>query len=280
MKRTIGKLRLRRDRYRSAPPLPRLWSFALVTINLILIAFLILDTPVGSYAPHTPYILRRIGRIVTEFGNSGWVLLASALLFFEAWAVTRLAPTCKARVQAMYVTHIAAFMLISVSLSGLAANVLKRAIGRARPGMFAEWGAFGFQPFAHNSRFESFPSGHATTVGAILMVLALLAPRYRVLFVISALWLGLSRVLVAMHYPSDVVAGLTFGAWCSLLVAIMFARHGLLFRQATDGWPVLRRPIPFGLRPNWTALPLPPRGVPPKPTTPVDVTPPAGLKPL
>jgi membrane-associated phospholipid phosphatase len=264
MKRTINKLKLRRDRYRSAPPLPRLWTFALVTVNLILIAFFLLDAPVGSYAAHTPNILKPVGQAITDFGSSGWILFASALLFFEALAVTRLASTFKARFHAMYVSHLAAFMFISVAASGLAANLLKRAIGRARPGLYEEWGAFSLHPFAHSSRFESFPSGHATTVGAILMVFALLAPRYRVVFMISALWLGLSRVIVAAHYPSDVVAGLSFGGWCSLLVAIAFSRYGLLFRQAQDGWPLLKRPLPLLLRPDWITTPLPPRGMPPK----------------
>lgn len=264
MKRTIDRLKLRRERYRLSPPLPRLWAFAFVTINLILIAFFLLDAPVGSYSVHTPNVLRPLGRLITNFGSSGWILVASAILFFEALAVARLAPGLKARFQAMFVSHIAAYMFISVAGSGLLANLLKRAIGRARPGLYEEWGIFSLHPFAGSARFESFPSGHATTVGAILMVATLLFPRYRLHMLVAALWLGFSRVIVEAHYPSDVIAGLSFGAWFSVLMAVVFSRYGLVFRQAPDGWPALRRPVPLLLRPNWGNTPWPPRGVPPK----------------
>lgn len=264
MKPTIEKLRLRRQRYRSGPPSPRWWPYALVAANLVLIAFFLLDAPVGSYAAHTPYVLRPIGKTITDLGKSGWILFASALLFFEALAVIRLAPNLKARFQAILVSHIALYVFVSVAGSGLIVNLVKRAIGRARPGLYEEWGVFGLNSFAGSARFESFPSGHSTTVGAFLMVMALLAPPYRLLFLIMGLWLGFSRVIVAAHYPSDVIAGLSFGAWFSIMMAIVFARHGLLFRQGPDGWPVLRRPIPLLMRPDWKNTPFPPRGVPPQ----------------
>lgn len=263
MKRIIEKLKHRRYRHPSAPPAPRWLSFALVTINLILIAFFLLDAPVGSYAAHTPNMLLPVGKAITDFGTSGWILFAAAILFFEALAVTRLAQGLKARFQAMLVSHIAIYIFVAVAGSGLLVNLLKRIIGRARPGLYEQWGFHGFNPFS-GSRFESFPSGHATTVGAFLMALALLAPRYRLFFLIMSLWLGFSRVIVGAHYPSDVIAGLSFGAWFSVIMAIAFSRYGLLFRQEPDGWPVLRRSIPLLIRPDRKNRPFPLRGMPPK----------------
>ena len=263
MKRTIEKLKLRRGRTHEAPHSPRWWPYAFITVNLILIAFFLLDEPVGSYAAHTPNLLKPLGETITDLGKSGWILFGSAVLFCEALAVIKLAPTLKARFQAMLVSHMASFVFLAVAGSGLAANLLKRIIGRARPGLFEQWTSHGFHPFS-GSRFESFPSGHSTTVGALLMAMALLAPRFRLMFLVMALWLGFSRVIVAAHYPSDVIAGLTFGAWFTVLTAIVFARYGLLFRQESDGWPVLRRPIPLVGRPDWSLSSFPPRGVPPK----------------
>ena len=157
----------------------------------------------------------------------------------------------------------AIYLFICVAGSGLAANLLKRVIGRARPVLYEQWSSYGFNPFS-GSRFESFPSGHATTVGALLMAMAILAPPYRLLFLIMSLWVGFSRVIVAAHYPSDVIAGLSFGAWFSILMASVFSRYGLLFRQEPGGWPVLRRPIPLIMRPDRSNASFPPRGMPPK----------------
>jgi membrane-associated phospholipid phosphatase len=263
MKRTIEKLKHRRYRYRSGSSSPRWWPYALVTINLILIAFFLLDAPVGSYAAHTRNLLKPFGETITDLGKSGWILFGSAVIFFEALAVIRLAPTLKARFQAMLVSHMAIYLFICVAGSGLAANLLKRVIGRARPVLYEQWSSYGFNPFS-GSRFESFPSGHATTVGALLMAMAILAPPYRLLFLIMSLWVGFSRVIVAAHYPSDVIAGLSFGAWFSILMASVFSRYGLLFRQEPGGWPVLRRPIPLIMRPDRSNASFPPRGMPPK----------------
>ncbi len=101
-------------------------------------------------------MLLPIGKAITDFGTSGWILFASALLFFEALAVVRIVPSLRARFQAMLVSHIAAYIFISVAGSGLLANLVKRIIGRARPGLYEQWGFYGFNPFS-GSRFESFP---------------------------------------------------------------------------------------------------------------------------
>lgn len=138
----------------------------------------------------------------------------------------------------------AAYVLLCVALSGITANLLKRLIGRARPKLFDELGPFSFDMLHGSARFESFPSGHATTVGALMMAMLLIAPAYRLFFVSMGLWLGFSRVIVGAHYPSDVIAGLGLGAWFSLAIAIAFSAHGLLFRLRPDGWPVLRHPLP------------------------------------
>jgi undecaprenyl-diphosphatase len=83
-----------------------------------------------------------------------------------------------------------------------------------------------------------------------MMAMTLIAPPYRLVFLSMALWLGFSRVIVGAHYPSDVIAGLALGAWFSLAMAIVFARHRILFQQKVDGLPVLRHPLPVSLRPG------------------------------
>lgn len=238
----IDKIRIwlarRRDLNRH-PPAPHYWQiFAVVAANLVVLSFLIFDNPVGAIR-HRDFFTRSLGEIITDFGSSGWILIASAMLFVSGLASSRLARSLKGRFRALYTAQIGAYFFLAVAFSGLTANILKRIIGRARPGQFDDWGAFGFSAFS-GSKFESFPSGHATTVGTIFMVLILLLPRYRLAFVLLALWMGFSRVMVGAHYPSDVIAGLSYGAWCALLLANVFARYRLVFMPDPKGWPVPR----------------------------------------
>ena len=103
----------------------------------------------------------------------------------------------------------ALFLVMSVELSGLITEAAKAAAKRPRPiGAFVEgWGT-------------SFPSGHA--LGVMVGVLALLTvvlpvarrPLRVWLVVIGAavvLVIGLGRVVLNVHHPSDVLAGWALG---------------------------------------------------------------------
>ena len=88
--------------------------------------------------------------------------------------------------------------------------------------------------------FASFPSGHATIIGAFAMVMTLLLPKFRSAFGVIAVVIGFSRVSVGAHHPSDVFAGLAFGAIGAFLVAKWFAARGVLFLSKEQHWPELR----------------------------------------
>lgn len=73
--------------------------------------------------------------------------------------------------------------------------------------------------------YQSFPSGHAANSMIVYLSLALLAfgdPKHRRWAVAGALLLsfliGLSRPMLGVHWPSDVVAGWAFGLFWTLLV--------------------------------------------------------------
>ncbi len=233
----------RRWRRSDAAMPPLRWQACLfITINAVILSMLLFDAPIGASEPPAP--VKQLGELLTGFGDSAWLILTSILLFFQGRAGYKLLKTARARAQALYVSWIGAYLFTTVVFSGLLANLLKRAIGRARPDHFHDYGMFSFTPFSGHSAFESFPSGHSTTVGAFFAAFALLFPRYRVAFIACAIWLGMTRVMVGAHYPSDVIAGLAFGAWFSLLMAIVFARCGLLFKLAPDGWPLAKRLFP------------------------------------
>ncbi|MBA3345852.1 MAG: phosphatase PAP2 family protein [Gemmatimonadales bacterium] len=115
-------------------------------------------------------------------------------------------------------------VLIGVTLAGgaLLDTVLKQTFGRARPTPF-------FDHYPAPETF-SFPSGHALfSVCFFGGVAALLAARIRRPAFRVAVWLlagavivliGLSRVYLGVHYPSDVIAGYSAGTIWVAAVAL------------------------------------------------------------
>ncbi|MGO4437249.1 lipid A 1-phosphatase LpxE [Rhizobium sp. RAF56] len=235
---------LDKRRRRAVGCAPLRWQVCLfMTGNMVLLSALLLDVPLGAGIGRLDPSIHFFGRMLTDVGQSGWLIAVSAFLLFEGWARARLTQPARCRCRAVQISRIGGYLLLTIALSGIAANLLKRAIGRARPEHFDDLGSFAFSPFSGHASFASFPSGHATTIGAFFAALAFLFPRHRFVFAASALWLGATRVMVGAHYPSDVVAGLALGSWFSFMVALVYSRYGVLFRIGEDGWPAMKRPI-------------------------------------
>ena len=114
--------------------------------------------------------------------------------------------------------------------------ILKHVFGRARPTLFAEISL---------PSDSSFPSGHSmasmAVYGTLAVVLSALVPNRRG-FVIAASSLliasiGLSRVYLGVHWPSDVVAGFAAGV-PFVLVALYLApqaREDLVLERSDRG---------------------------------------------
>ncbi|MDT5233483.1 MAG: hypothetical protein QOI39_3983, partial [Mycobacterium sp.] len=101
------------------------------------------------------------------------------------------------------------FLVISVELSGLITEIAKQAANRPRP-----------VTALVSAPSSSFPSGHA--LGVMVAVLALLTVVLPVIHRPLRAWLvavgaltviaiGVGRVVLNVHHPSDVVAGWALG---------------------------------------------------------------------
>ncbi|MBB5576934.1 MULTISPECIES: phosphatase PAP2 family protein [Rhizobium] len=232
---------LRRNRH---GPLPWL-GYTLTAVNIVILAFLVFDTPLGQAAKNLSPQLIAVAGAITDIGRLAWILAAIAVVSAVGLFILRRAPT-HGRYRAALFIRMIAYVGLSVLTTSIVVNLLKYAIGRARPPLYDQYGIFGFEPFHGDFLFESFPSAHSANVGALFVTLALLFPRFRLLFIGIGLWLGASRIIIGVHYPSDVTAGLALGAWIAFAVAILFSRFGLVFSVVKDGWP--RPRLNHGLR--------------------------------
>ena len=108
---------------------------------------------------------------------------------------------------------------LTVAGAGLLDQVLKNVACRARPNA-PQAGAFfsSFPCFPASYAHASFPSGHATTAFATALILAFWYPRQTGLFVGLAGLVGMSRVVLGSHFPSDVLAGAVLGSGVALIV--------------------------------------------------------------
>ncbi|MBN9052579.1 MAG: phosphatase PAP2 family protein, partial [Rhizobiales bacterium] len=136
------------------------------------------------------------------------------------------------------------YFFLTIGATSALVHLVKLIVGRARPELFAEHGAYSLTPFAYDDLYSSFPSGHSAAVGAFFGAFSMLVPRLRPLFLLGALAIGVSRVIVGAHYPSDVAAGLLLGLWTAIATAYVFARKAWLFRLDARGWPLPKSLLP------------------------------------
>ena len=170
---------------------------------------------------------------ITNVGKSDRYLIPSAILFlitaFLDWSAYRQ----KARAWLLRLFGQSAFLFGSVAGSGIVVNIIKIPIGRARPKLFDTFGAVHFEPFSVGYDFASMPSGHSTTMGAVTMVAMIWFPKWRWLILPVGFFLAATRIAAQAHYPSDVVAGFTFGMLFALWFARWLGRRSVVFRLQT-----------------------------------------------
>src|SRR5256886_13841515 len=76
----------------------------------------------------------------------------------------------------------------------------------------------------------SFPSGHTMTASSIALVVSYFYPSFEGVLFFLALSIAVSRIVLGMHFLSDVLAGGVVGGvlGCSFIIA--FSSLGVLFR--------------------------------------------------
>ena len=150
-------------------------------------------------------------RWITELGSTGAVIVLAVVVLVVGWMAG--------------LGRDGAAAALAIGVGSLAIEVLKRVLARTRPDLL--------EPVIVETGF-SFPSGHAANGMVAYGVLAVLVGRLplpgpvRLAVQIGAglviLLVGLSRVWLGVHYPTDVLAGWALGAVIVVLYAALTRR--------------------------------------------------------
>jgi undecaprenyl-diphosphatase len=126
-------------------------------------------------------------------------------------------------------------LFLAVLVPVLAGEIVKWVVGRGRPFAGGEVDAFNFVHFAGAEAYASFPSGHAIASFALAFAVTAVWPQARVVMIVYAFLIALSRLVLLAHHPSDVVAGALIGVVGAMSVQYWFAARRLGFSIGRDG---------------------------------------------
>ncbi|MFM9852778.1 MAG: phosphatase PAP2 family protein [Sphingomonadaceae bacterium] len=117
-------------------------------------------------------------------------------------------------------------VIMIVPFAGVTSSLLKEAFARARPTMV---------PALDQVSDLSFPSGHAAGAMALCLTAALLIPGRRpgvriALAIMCAGVVGMTRILLGVHFPTDVLGGWLWGAGIALIGVALAHRYGISSR--------------------------------------------------
>jgi undecaprenyl-diphosphatase len=158
--------------------------------------------------------------VITQFGATGWLLILMVVIgALEAWRFRRIAV-------------LGYFAAIGLGVS-LLNNGLKHLVQRERPAVLNLTSFGGY----------SFPSGHTAAAAACWAAIALVVARRwkrRGRFFAALVALGItlavaaSRVLLGVHWLTDVIAGAITGWTWFLLVTVLFGGRILRFGEPAE----------------------------------------------
>ncbi len=175
-----------------------------------------LDDSAARYGVrHLTSLGKRVFTAITQLGSTVVVVVLALLV---AIAEHRRRPT----------RQVVPFLVVAIGGTLAINNLVKALVGRARPDIARLVGASG----------SSFPSGHSANAAVTYAALALVLGRgrsYRTKVVLAstaamvAVAVAMSRVLLGVHWLTDVVAGLALGWGWFAVSSIVFGGRLLQF---------------------------------------------------
>lgn len=139
---------------------------------------------------------------ITHLGDAGifWIIIGLYLLFVK-----------KDKKAGVHLFGAIVLMFVSVNL------LIKPFVARIRP-----FDVYPIQLLIDAPNDYSFPSGHTAVSFASAYVLAKHYPKLKVPVYILASLIAFSRLVLFVHYPTDVLGGIIIGTLCGFIAKELF----------------------------------------------------------
>ncbi len=153
----------------------------------------------ASRTSKQPTFIRALAVVLAHSGDSWFWLVGLGLLWWLGSGEWQ---------------QLALVMIIGILITALVVMVIKFTVRRSRPQ--GDWGKVYRMTDPH-----SFPSGHAARSTMLAMIGLGLGPLWLGLtLMIWAPLVGLARIILGVHYPSDILAGMVLGLIMGVLVVL------------------------------------------------------------
>ncbi len=147
--------------------------------------------------------LDRIMYFITNFGGAIFNTIISCILILFGSGKIR---------------YLGIELLVALMFSQFFVQILKRTLGRQRPyKVLNDINTFGIE-----MKDYSFPSGHTTASFCMAVVISINYPQMLPFTVLFAVLIGISRIYLGVHFPSDVLAGAVLGITSAFIVHYYF----------------------------------------------------------
>jgi undecaprenyl-diphosphatase len=133
-------------------------------------------------------VLNLFFRTITNLGGAAFTIVATILLILVSSEQSKW--TAVSSALALLVSHIPV-------------QIVKKLFPRKRPYLTLEKTKYPLNPL----KDHSFPSGHTTAIFSVIIPYVLFIPYLSFVLIPLGLCIGLSRIYLGLHYPSDVIAG-------------------------------------------------------------------------
>lgn len=142
-----------------------------------------------------------IMKLITELGSTTFAVIISGFFLLQDYSSITFGT--------------GSMLAANLILSQLAVQIIKRLVNRPRPYKTLNWAI----PIKPTACIYSFPSGHTCSAFSIALVLSYVFPALDIAFISVAILVGISRIYLGCHYPTDVIFGFLIALISYMLVS-------------------------------------------------------------